>query len=271
MEAPDPSRRKTTRVTRAGETGTLFLLGTPVGNLEDLSARAIRLLSEVDLVAAEDTRHTRKLLTHLGLHPRLVSHHQHSRPDRVSKLLEQLEAGAKVALVTDAGMPGVSDPGWTLVAAAVERGISVVPVPGACALVLALAGSGLPTGSFVFDGFLPRKPGPRRRRLETLAAAGMTIVVYESPHRVIATLQDVAQSLDDPPVAVGRELTKVHEEFLRGKASEVAQTLSERAGKDGRPLGEFTVVIGAGGEKGRDGKRPRPVGQGRSGRCSNDP
>lgn len=232
--------------TAPAEPGTLYLVGTPVGNLEDLTLRAIRLLGEVDLVAAEDTRQTRKLLSHLDLHTPLVSYHQHSGPGRAAELCRRIEEGASVAVVSDAGMPGISDPGSALVSLVVSRGIRVVPVPGATALALALAASGLPTGSFVFDGFLPRRPGPRRRRLERLGEAGVTIVVYESPYRVVETLRDVAAVLSDPPVAVGRELTKVHEEFLRGRASEVAAGLEARAAREGRLKGEFTVVIGNG-------------------------
>ncbi len=224
--------------------GTLYLVGTPIGNLEDLAARAGRVLAEVDLVAAEDTRQARKLLSHLGLHKPLVSYHQHSGAGRVEEICRHLEAGESVAVVSDAGMPGVSDPGTALVSKVVERGLPVVPVPGPAALILALAGSGLPTGSFIFDGFLPRKPGPRRRRLVELGQTGVTIVLYESPYRVAQTLRDAAEALDDPPVAVGRELTKLYEEFLRGKASDVARALEERAARDGRLLGEFTLVIG---------------------------
>ncbi len=224
--------------------GTLYLVGTPVGNLEDISARAARVLGDADVVAAEDTRRTRRLLAHLGLRKPLVTYHQHSGKGRAEEILRRLTAGSDVALVTDAGMPGVSDPGVALVAEAVGRGLAVVPVPGPAAFVLALAASGLPTASFIFDGFLPRKPGPRRRRLAALGQAGVTIVVYESPYRVIATLEDAAASLDDPPVAVGRELTKLHEEFLRGSASQVAAELRARQARDGRLLGEFTVVIG---------------------------
>lgn len=226
--------------------GVLYLVGTPIGNLEDLSARAIRVLAEADIVAAEDTRQARKLLSHLELRKPLTSYHQHSGQGRTAELLRYLKAGRKVALVTDAGMPGVSDPGVALVAEAVASGIPVTPVPGPAALILALAGSGLPTASFVFDGFLPRKPGPRRRRLETLGLVGVTIVIYESPHRVVVTLKDVAEALGDPLVAVGRELTKLHEEFLRGKASEIAGLLETRETRDGKLLGEFTVVIASG-------------------------
>ncbi len=228
---------------RAAAPGTLYLVGTPVGNLEDLSLRAIRILGEVDVIAAEDTRHTRKLLSHLGLHTPLISYHQHSGPGREAEIGRRLEAGESVALVTDAGMPGVSDPGWRLVSRVVEQGIPVSPIPGPSALTLALAGSGLPTASFIFDGFLPRRPGPRRRRLEALCQVGATVVIYESPHRVLATLRDVEGVFDDPPVAVGRELTKVYEEFLRGKASEVADELEARVTRDGRLRGEFTLVI----------------------------
>ncbi|MCL6580738.1 MAG: 16S rRNA (cytidine(1402)-2'-O)-methyltransferase [Firmicutes bacterium] len=240
-------------------TGTLYLVGTPLGNLEDLSPRAATVLASVDLVAAEDTRRTRRLLTHLGISRPMVSYHQHSREGRQREILERLEDGQNVALVTDAGMPAISDPGWRLVAAAVARGITVVPIPGPTALVLALAASGLPTASFIFDGFLPRGTGPRRRRLLELGASGVTIVLYESPYRIIETLQDIAEVLGDPPVAVGRELTKIHEEFLRGRASEVAAELRSRAERDGRCLGEFTLVIGWG-ERRRPGRGSEAAG-----------
>lgn len=245
-------------------------MATPIGNLEDVSARVVRLLGEADVIAAEDTRQTRKLLSHLGLHTPLVSYHQHSGPSRAAELLRRLEDGEEVALVSDAGTPAISDPGWSLVSLAVERGIRVSPVPGPSALILALCGSGLPTSSFIFEGFLPRRPGPRRRRLSELSSSGVTLVFYESPHRILDALEDVAETLGDPPVAVARELTKVHEEFLRGKASEVLGELRARAARDGRPLGEFTVVVAnPGGRRGRGaagGKAPRgdeaPAAQG---------
>ena len=241
--------------------GTLYLVGTPVGNLEDLSPRAARTLGAVDLIAAEDTRRTRGLLAHLGLEKPLVSYHQHSRAARLRDLLAHLEAGRDLALVTDAGMPGVSDPGSALVAEAVARGIPVVPVPGPTAFVLALAASGLPTASFIFEGFLPRRSGPRRSRLAELAEAGVTIVFYESPYRVVETMRDVAAVLNDPEVAVGRELTKIHEEFLRGRASEVAARLEARRTGQGRLLGEFTIVVGPGERRRRRRRRrDRPEG-----------
>ena len=231
--------------TATATAGVLYLVGTPVGNLEDLSRRVIRILGEVQVIAAEDTRHTRRLLAHLDLHTPLISYHQHSGPGREEHICRRLAAGESVALVTDAGMPGVSDPGWRLVSTAVRRGIPVSPIPGPSAVILALAASGLPSASFVFDGFLPRRPGPRRRRLETLRRIGTTVVLYESPYRVTSTLRDVEDVLSDPPVAGGRELTKLYEEFLRGTAGEVASELEARAARDGRLRGEFTLVIGA--------------------------
>ncbi|HCJ09639.1 MAG TPA: 16S rRNA (cytidine(1402)-2'-O)-methyltransferase [Clostridiales bacterium] len=255
MRAPPAGSRPRTRLKgpvdpgAAGERvnerpGRLYLVGTPVGNLEDLSARAARVLGEVDLIAAEDTRRTRRLLAHLDLHTPLISYHQHSPAGRVDEILRRVEAGEDVAVVTDAGMPGISDPGWRLVAEAVSRGLTVVPVPGPSALTLALSASGLPTRSFVFDGFLPRRQGPRRRRLAELARLGVTVVVYESPHRAIETLGDVAEVLDDPEVVLCRELTKVHEEFIRGRAREVLEVLEARKSADGRLKGEMTLVIG---------------------------
>lgn len=230
--------------------GTLYLVGTPVGNLEDISARVARILAEADVIAAEDPRHTRGLLTHLGLKTPLISYNQHSDEARTAEICRRVAQGEQVAVVTDAGMPGISDPGWRLAAAASAQNLPVVPVPGPSALTLALAGSGLPTASFVFDGFLPRRPGQRRRRLAELGALGVTIVFYESPHRVIDALRDVGAAFGDTvPVAVGRELTKLHEEFLRGQAREVADLLELRRSGEKRLRGEFTVVVGWGERK----------------------
>jgi len=236
-----------------GGPGHLYLLGTPVGNLEDLSHRVERLLGEVDLIAAENPRHTLRLLNHLGFRTPLTTCNQHSSWHKIDEICRAVESGRDVALVTDAGLPGVSDPGWRLVREAAARGLRVVPVPGPSALVLALAGSGLPTGTFVFDGFLPRRPGPRRRRLEELGALGVTIVIYESPYRVVDTLEDVAAVFGEVEVAVARELTKVHEEFLRGEVARVTEELRTRQERDGRLRGEFTLVIGWDGRK-----RPTP-------------
>mgnify|MGYP000150340590 CR=1 FL=1 len=222
-------------------TGKLFVVATPVGNLADLSYRAAATLREVSVIACEDTRQTRKLLSHYGLATPLVSYHEHNEADRARQLADRMRQGEHVALVTDAGTPLISDPGYRIVRAAVELGIPVIPVPGPCAAIAALSASGMATDSFLFGGFLPRKSAERRRRLEGfLADAGLTLIFYESPHRIVETLRDIEQVLGDPLIAAARELTKMHEEFLRGRASEVRRLLEQR----GRVLGEFTLVIG---------------------------
>jgi 16S rRNA (cytidine1402-2'-O)-methyltransferase len=214
---------------------TLFIVATPIGNLEDISLRALRILSEVELVAAEDTRKTRHLLSAYGIKTRLTSYHEHSREAKLSYLLSYLERG-DVALVSEAGMPGISDPGYKLVVAAIERGISIVPIPGSSVLVTALAVSGLSTNEFIYLGFLPRKKGQRRRLLEQIVDEERTIVAFEAPHRLVATLEDVLGVLGDRRIAVCRELTKVHEEVFRGAVSAALARFQE-------PIGEFALVI----------------------------
>ena len=218
---------------------TLYVVGTPIGNLEDITQRAARILGEVDLIACEDTRHTHRLLDHLGLRTPMVSYHEHNEAERTSELIAQLEAGASVALVSDAGTPLVSDPGYRLVRAAVERGIQVVPVPGPSAAVAALSASGLATDSFHFAGFPPVKSGQRRRWLETLRSDSGTVVLYEAPHRILDTLDDIAAVFGERPVVLARELTKLHEEFLRGSAAEIAAEFRSRPAIKG----EMTVLI----------------------------
>ncbi|MBI4272102.1 MAG: 16S rRNA (cytidine(1402)-2'-O)-methyltransferase [Candidatus Rokubacteria bacterium] len=218
--------------------GTLFVVTTPIGNLEDITLRALRVLREVDLVACEDTRRTRALLSHFDIHKPTVSYYEHNRLARGAELLRALEAGRSVALVTDAGTPGISDPGFLLVRDARARGIAVVPIPGPSALVAALSAAGVPADRFVFDGFLPIKPGRRRRRLEALRDIGMTVVVYESPHRLAATLEAVREVFGDVDVVVARELTKRFEEVVRATPS----VHLERLGRAG-VRGEFTLVI----------------------------
>lgn len=216
--------------------GTLYVIGTPIGNLEDLTLRASRILSSVPLVAAEDTRVTRRLLAHLDVHPRLLSCHEHNWKRQLPRLLEALAEG-DVALATDAGSPAVSDPGAGLVAAIAEAGHSVVSVPGVSAVTAALSVAGFPADQFAFLGFLPRRRSDRTAMLTRHARHEQTIVLFESPHRVRATLADIADSLHDPPVAVCRELTKLHEEVWRGSASDALDHFTE-------PRGEFTIVIG---------------------------
>ncbi|MGH2691081.1 MAG: 16S rRNA (cytidine(1402)-2'-O)-methyltransferase [Actinomycetota bacterium] len=218
--------------------GILRLVGTPIGNLGDLSERAGRAIAEADLIACEDTRRTRKLLAHLGAHgPRLVSFHDANERKRVPELVEQLRGGRDVALVSDAGMPGLSDPGYRLVAACVEAGIEVDVIPGPSAAIAALVVSGLPTARFSFEGFLSRKRGERMSRLAELASDPRTLVVFESPRRVGELVADALEALGDRRAAVARELTKVHQEVLRGRLSELEVRLAEEV------RGEVVVVI----------------------------
>ncbi|MGB9868208.1 MAG: 16S rRNA (cytidine(1402)-2'-O)-methyltransferase [Bacillota bacterium] len=220
------------------EPGTLYVCATPIGNLEDASPRLIRTLSESQVVAAEDTRRVLKLLNHFGIKKPIVSYWKHREKQACEKLLQLLLDGESVALVSDAGTPLVSDPGYELVKAALSKGVNVVHIPGPCAAIAALVVSGLPTDSFVFEGFLPRKKSTRRKALERLRDERRTVVLFEAPHRVLDTLKDIVELLGDPYLAVARELTKVHEEVLRGKASEVLQRLGQQQVK-----GEITIVM----------------------------
>ena len=220
--------------------GHLFIIATPIGNLEDITLRAARLLREADVIACEDTRQTRKLLDHLGISKPMVSYHEHNEASRSAELIERMNGGESVALVSDAGTPLISDPGYRLVAAAIAAGISVVPIPGASAVMAALAGAGLPTDSFRFCGFLPPKTSQRRKVLDELKSETGTLVFYEAPHRILDALDDVTAAMGSRPVVVARELTKIHEEFLRGAAAEVRARLAER------PVvrGEIVLLIG---------------------------
>ena len=220
--------------------GLLYLVATPIGNLEDITYRAVRVLKEVDLIACEDTRHTRTLLDHYDIRTPTVSYHEHNEMERAGELAARLCAGAAIALVSDAGMPLVSDPGYRLVRAAIENGIPVQPVPGASAALAALAASGLPTETFRFCGFLPSKPGQRAKALETLAEEHATLIFYEAPHRILEALEAIEKALGPRPVVVARELTKIHEEFLRGTAAEIRGRLAERDAVKG----EMTVLVG---------------------------
>lgn len=220
-------------------TGCLYLVATPIGNLEDISLRALRLLKEVDLIACEDTRQTMKLLTHFGIRKRLESYHEHNEMTRAPELVIELEQGAKIALVSDAGTPAISDPGHRLVTLCLRHGIPIVPVPGASALVAALAASGLPTEEFSFHGFLPARQGERRKALRALASLERTLVFYEAPHRIVETLEDALDVLGNRPAVIAREVTKLHEEFLRGPLQELF-TLCEKK----PPRGEITLLIG---------------------------
>jgi 16S rRNA (cytidine1402-2'-O)-methyltransferase len=222
--------------------GTLYIVATPIGNLADMTYRAVEVLRAVDTIACEDTRQTRKLLDHYGIAGRLLSYHEHNETERTPQLLAQLEGGASVAVVTDAGTPLVADPGYRLVVAATAAGVSVVPVPGASAPLAALAASGLPVHDFRFGGFLPRKQNARRELLARLGQDSATLIFFEAPHRLLESLADVAAVLGDPPVVLAREVTKLHEEFLRGRCSEVLARLRRRPALKG----ECTLLIGKG-------------------------
>src|SRR5882672_7583340 len=218
----------------------LYLVGTPIGNLEDITLRAVRVLKEVDVIACEDTRQTQKLLNHYGIASRTISYHEHNEMTRSAELVKEMQEGASVALVTDAGMPGISDPGFRLISLAIRHRVPVVPIPGASAFLAALVASGLPTDSFRFSGFLPAKSGQRRKLLESVRESPRTQVFYEAPHRLLETLADVVEVLgEDRHIVVAREVTKIHEEFLRGRATEVRSQLSARDSVKG----EITLLI----------------------------
>jgi 16S rRNA (cytidine1402-2'-O)-methyltransferase len=221
--------------------GCLYLVATPIGNLEDITLRAIRILKEADVIACEDTRHTQKLLQHYGIHKELVSYHAHNELTRAPELVIELEQGAKAALVSDAGMPVVSDPGHRLVTLCLRHHIPVVPIPGPSAFIAALAASGLPTEEFLFVGFLPSRAGARRKALDALKAEPRVIVLYEAPHRLVETLADAAEILGARPAVVAREITKIHEEFLRGNLNDLRDAARKRT-----PRGEITLLIGPG-------------------------
>jgi len=219
----------------------LYLVATPIGNLEDITLRALRVLKEADVIACEDTRQTQKLLNHYAITTRTTSYHEHNEMTRSAELVLELEQGARIALVTDAGMPGISDPGFRLISLAIRHQVPVVPIPGASAFLSALAASGLPTDSFRFSGFLPAKVGQRRQMLESIRESPRTQVFYEAPHRVKEALEDVVEILGGRRhVVIAREVTKIHEEFLRGDAEQVLETLKARADIKG----EITLLIG---------------------------
>lgn len=218
----------------------MFLVATPIGNLEDITFRAVRVLKEVDLIACEDTRHTRRLLDHYGIDNAVISYHEHNESDRAQSLVARMLSGANVAIVSDAGTPLISDPGYRLVRGAVEAGVRVIPIPGPSAILTALTASGLTTDSFYFGGFVPQKQTARRKLLESLSALDCVLVFYEAPHRILETLQDIGQIYREREIVLTRELTKMHEEFLRGTALGLFGILSERESVKG----EITLVIG---------------------------
>jgi 16S rRNA (cytidine1402-2'-O)-methyltransferase len=219
-------------------TGKLYLVATPIGNLQDITFRAVATLQAVDVIACEDTRHTRKLLNHLGLKKKLVSYHEHNEADRSAELGEHLKRGSSVAIVSDAGTPGISDPSFRIVQEAIAIGAEVVPIPGAVAFVNALIASGLPTDAVFFGGFLPAKKTDRRRRLREIAGVPATLAFYESPRRISAALADCLEILGDRPAVIAREITKLHEEISRGMISELVLKYSHATFK-----GEAVLLI----------------------------
>ncbi|HEY6765645.1 MAG TPA: 16S rRNA (cytidine(1402)-2'-O)-methyltransferase [Candidatus Sulfotelmatobacter sp.] len=219
----------------------LYVVATPIGNLEDITLRALRVLKQSDLIACEDTRHTQKLLNHFGIKTRTVSYHEHNEMSRAVELVKQLEGGATIALVTDAGMPGISDPGFRLISEAIKANVPVVPIPGASAFLSALVAGGLPMDSFRFNGFLPAKRGERRKALDDVRNSAIPQAFYEAPHRLLETIEDVVEVLGPGrQMVIAREVTKIHEEFLRARAAELLEMLKAR----GSVKGEITVLIG---------------------------
>ncbi len=219
--------------------GTLYVVATPIGNLSDITERAIKTLNEVDLIACEDTRHTQKLLNHFGIHTRTISYHEHNEQQRTEQLIEKLKQGSNIAIVSDAGSPAISDPGFRIVRAAIDQDLNIVPIPGPSALISALTVAGLPTDEFFFAGFLPSRSVARRTRLQQLASIPGTLVFYESPHRLASTLKDALEILGEREAVVARELTKLHESLQRGKLSELAEHYTAME----EPRGEIVLLI----------------------------
>jgi len=218
--------------------GTLYLVATPIGNLDDISNRALQILKRVDLIACEDTRHTRKLLQRFGINTKTISYHEHNESQRSLELIEQLKQGSDIAVVSDAGTPAINDPGFRLVSAAIDNNVQVVPIPGPNALITALVASGLPTDEFFFAGFLPSRLTARHSRLRELISVPGTLVLYEAPHRLAATLKDALEILGERRAVVARELTKLHEEIRRGLLSELVEHYSRE-----EPRGEIVLMI----------------------------
>ncbi|NKE70504.1 16S rRNA (cytidine(1402)-2'-O)-methyltransferase [Candidatus Manganitrophus noduliformans] len=219
--------------------GTLYVVSTPIGNLEDITLRALRILKEVAIIAAEDTRHTQKLLSHFDIHTTLTSYHDFNKEEKTPVLLSKMAEGASIAIVSDAGTPTLSDPGFYLIREAIRAGLPVSPIPGPAAALAALAVSGLPPDRFVFEGFLPKKKGARARRLEQLKPDPRTLIFYESPFRIVGLLEEIKTILGDRPVVVAREITKMFEEFIRGTVTEVLEKIGKKTVK-----GEITLVVG---------------------------
>ena len=216
----------------------LYLVATPIGNLEDISLRALRILKEADLIACEDTRHSGRLLSHYGIDRPTASYHEHNESDRVPEFLSILQSGRSIAVITDAGTPGISDPSFRIVTAAIANGIEVIPIPGPAALIAGVIASGLPTNAFFFGGFLPPKQKARKERLEELRGLNSTLIFYEAPHRLRETLLDLEDVLGDRKAAAARELTKLHEQFVRGTISELKRYFDST-----EPRGEFVLIV----------------------------
>ena len=229
---------KTTKQAGDAAKGCLYVVATPIGNLEDITLRALRVLKEADLIVCEDTRQTLKLLSHFDIAKRLASYHEHNEITRAPEIVIQLEEGAKVALVSDAGTPTISDPGYRLIHLCLRHGIRVVPVPGASAFLAALSASGMPIEEFVFAGFLPARPTARRKALRLLETEPRTIILYEAPHRLLDTLEDALEILGNRPAVVAREVTKLYEEFLRGHLEDLVASVQKKP-----PRGEITLLI----------------------------
>ena len=234
-----PSNSPTNEPESLKNTGTLYVVATPIGNKDDITVRALAVFREVDLIAAEDTRKTRRFLTFHDVRSKLVSYHEHNEEKRTPQLIQKLLCGHQIALASNAGTPSVSDPGYRLIEAAISHNIEVVPIPGASAAIAALSVAGLPTEAFVFTGFLSKKKGRRLKQLQDLATEDRTIIIYESPKRILALLQDIITILGDRRAVLAREMTKMHEEFIRGRISEIAVTLKSRSGIKG----ECTLVV----------------------------
>lgn len=218
--------------------GSLYIVSTPIGNLEDITLRALRILKEISLIAAEDTRHTRKLLSHYGIHTPMTSYHDHNKLEKAKMLIAKLKEGDDIGVVSDAGTPGISDPAYYLIKRAIEEGINIIPIPGPSALTTALPISGLPTDRFSFSGFLPSRRSRREKVLKGLSKAGHTIIIYESPHRILKTLNEIKETFGERRVSLARELTKMHEEVIRGMLSEVIKKIEIN-----RPKGEMVLII----------------------------
>lgn len=216
--------------------GKLYIVATPIGNLEDITLRALKILQEVDVIAAEDTRHTLKLLNHFNISKPLISYHRHNEDFKVVNIIEKLKSGENVAIVSDAGTPGISDPGEIAIKAAIEEEIEIIPIPGACAMINALVASGIDTKEFIFIGFLPLNKKLRREKLKELQNSNKTVILYEAPHKLESTLSDLKQILENRSIVIARELTKIHEEFIRGKIDEVIQ-------KTKGIRGEIVIII----------------------------